>query len=361
MKKDNEIPKINRKTLNKAIHNPEAAAKAVDLVYVTSDHDGYTRLRKGKKFIYFDGNKIISDKKIFERINKLIIPPAWENVWICKKENGHLQATGYDKLNRKQYIYHRQWSFIRSQTKFYNLLDFGKALTAIRNRLKQDLSNKSYTKEKVLAAVVSLMELTGIRIGNSGYEKLYGSFGVTTLKNKHVKIEGSKLKFSFVGKKGIKHNITINSKKLARIVHACKEIPGKELFTFFDSEGQCRCIDSGMVNNYIKEISGKEFSAKDFRTWVGSTSMISALNKIGSFETQTEMKQKINLALDEVAKALGNTRSVCKKYYVLPVIMQLYEEKKLDNLINNTNMLNFDENENVYSPEEITLLKILEK
>jgi len=353
--------KIDKKTIRDSLHDMVKSAKAVDLVYVSNSKPGITRKRTGKNFFYFDGKKKIKDKIELERIIKLGIPPAWENVWICKVSNGHLQATGFDLLKRKQYRYHTSWNLVRKHTKFYRLQEFGKQMPVIRTNIDLHLSLRGYPEEKILAAVVSLLERTNIRIGNSFYEKLYGSFGLTTLKDRHVKISGAQLRFTFKGKKGVSHNVTLKSKRLARIVKECKDMPGKELFEFYDRDGNVQNIDSGKVNNYIRTITGGEFSAKDFRTWAGSVSALLAFNELGGFETVTEMNKKIVAALDIVAKQLGNTRTVCKNYYVHPLIVDLYKENKLKNYLIELELVELADGQKDLLAEEKLLLKILEK
>lgn len=335
-------------------------AVAAGLVYVMDNQPGYSRIRNDKGFEYMDGRKKLRDKAELNRIAKLVLPPAWERVWICKLENGHLQATGFDQLNRKQYRYHPLWNSIRNQTKFYRLREFGKTLPTIRANLEKDLSLQGFPQRKVLAAMVSLLERINIRVGNSIYEKLYGSFGLTTLRNRHVKIEGSKLNISFVGKKGIRHNISFASRKLSRIIRGCKEIPGKTLFQYYDDTGEIHTVDSGMINNYIREISGGDFTAKDFRTWAGSVHALLGFKEQGSFDTVAEMNRKIPAALDFVAKQLGNTRTVCKKYYVHPLILLLYKEQKLEDYIRDLVGENARKDIGGYIDEEKVLLRILE-
>lgn len=324
--------KISNKKIKSILHDPEKTAKAINLVYVHDTQPGITRVKKAKAFHYFLGKKKLQDIPTLERIKKLVIPPAWEDVWICALENGHLQATGVDVKKRKQYKYHSHWNSLRNQTKFYRLHEFGEALPAIRSQLEKDLSLPGLPVEKILALVVCLMEQTSIRIGNSMYEKLYGSFGLTTLKNKHVKVSAAKIQFIFTGKKGIAHNISINNKRLAKIVQQCRDIPGKELFQYYDHDGAHKAIDSGMVNSYLKTISGQEFTAKDFRTWAGTVHAISAFNELKADNielTEKVVKQNILAVIDRVAEHLGNTRTVCKKYYIHPAIITLYEHNKL--------------------------------
>jgi DNA topoisomerase I len=321
--------KLPDRALKIILQDPEKAAAAIKLVYVQNKQAGISRVKKGKHFHYYHAGTRILDEETLDRIKKLVIPPAWKQVWICRHANGHLQATGLDSRQRKQYRYHALWNQLRNHTKFFRLMDFGKSIPRIRARIEQDLALPGLPANKVLAAVVSLMEQTSIRIGNSFYEKLYGSFGLTTLKDKHVNIEGSQLTFSFIGKKGIKHNISLKSRRLAKIVKHCRDIPGKELFQYYDSNGDHKSIDSGMVNNYIKDITGQDFTAKDFRTWTGSLQALAALNAMEPATTQADIKRNLVRMFDEVAAHLGNTRSVCKKYYVHPKIIALYESRQL--------------------------------
>src|SRR5215470_5986574 len=280
--------KISKRKLNGLLHDAEKSAEVIDLVYVSDKDPGIERLKRGKGFIYLENGKQITNEKTLFRIRKLVIPPAWENVWICSLANGHLQATGVDTKKRKQYLYHRAWCIFRNQTKFFQLLAFGKKLPGIRQRLEADLSKPGLPVEKVLSAVVTIMQYTSIRVGNTMYEKLYGSFGLTTLKDKHVEVNGNTVKFCFKGKIGIYHEVDLKSAKLARIVKQCRDIPGKELFQYYDDEGVKKSIDSGMVNDYIKRICCDNFTAKDFRTWTGSVHAIEAFMKLGCWETEIE-------------------------------------------------------------------------
>ena len=326
--------RLNKKTIKTILKDAKKSAEAVNLIYVDDRQPGIRRHKRGKEFDYFLARKKVRDRDTLERIRTLVIPPAWENVWICASANGHLQVTGIDARGRKQYKYHPHWTALRNHTKFYRLLHFGKCIPQIRERLNRDLAKRGLPAEKVLAAVVCLMDQTSIRIGNSAYEKLYGSFGLTTLKDQHVKIQGDQMQFIFRGKKGIAHRISLKNQRLARIVKSCRDIPGKELFQYYDDEGNHRSIDSGMVNAYLKDISGEDFTAKDFRTWAGTVHALTALGNIGVAETKTETKKNVVAALDSVAAHLGNTRTVCKKYYVHPLILTLYEENRLDIYLN---------------------------
>ena len=354
------LPKISPKKIAKISNDPEKTAKAVNLIYVTDSEDGIIRKKSGRGFSYTFEEKKVADKKQLERIKKLVIPPAWRDVWICSIDNGHLQVTGMDDKNRKQYIYHPIWIALRNQTKFYKMIQFAHALPNIRLNLEKDLALRGLKQRKVLATVVSLMERTNIRVGNETYEKLYGSYGITTLKDRHYKGTSSKLHFTFKGKKGVKHDITLTNKRLARIVQQCKEIPGKELFQYYDEEGKRHHIDSGMVNDYIKEISGDDFTAKDFRTWAGTVNAFLALNELGMADTETERKKLIVSALDKVACLLGNTRSVCKKYYVHPLILNLYETESIKKYLKQLDNIEKNDNKAGLTYEEEVLLTILE-
>src|SRR5687767_4010651 len=278
------IPAIKKSTLKKLAQDPVATAKAIQLVYVNSKDEGIERAGAGKGFKYVFRNKIVKDKSTLKRIRSLVIPPAWKNVWICRIAEGHLQATGLNGRKRKQYRYHPMWNEQLNKTKFYRLPELGKLLPVIRKKLDANLALPGLPKEKVLAAVVSLMEKTGIRIGNEFYEKLYGSFGLTTLKDKHAEITGSKLKFCFRGKKGVEHTVSLKSRKLAKIVQNCRDIPGKELFQYIDEEGNRQSIDSGMVNEYIRRLAGEDFTAKDLRTWCGTLAALTAITENGLVE-----------------------------------------------------------------------------
>ena len=355
-----QISRLPKRKIKTILHDAEKAAQAVNLVYVSDTAPGITRVKKGDAFLYLLNNQPLKDDEELQRIKSLVIPPAWENVWICPLSNGHLQATGLDKLKRKQYRYHPLWNALRNHTKFYRLHEFGKVLPTIRLQLEKDLALPGLPVEKVLATVVSLMERTHIRVGNNLYEKLYGSFGLTTLKDKHVHVNGAHLRFTFRGKKGVEHDIDLKSKKLAHIVKQCRDIPGKELFQYYDEEGNRKSIDSGMINNYIKQICGGDFTAKDFRTWAGTVQALITFKELGFFDTDAETKKKIVEALDMVAKQLGNTRTVCKKYYVHPLIITLYESKELRKYIDSLDSIEQNDNKTDLTPEEKLLMKILE-
>src|SRR6187399_3357495 len=351
------IPALKKSTLKQLAQDPVATAKAVKLVYVSSKDEGIERAGAGKSFKYLFRNKIIKDKPTLKRIHSLVIPPAWKNVWICRIAEGHLQATGLDVKKRKQYRYHPLWNELRNKTKFYRLPELGKLLPVIRKQINADLILPGLPKEKVLAAVVSLMEKTGIRIGNEFYEKLYGSFGLTTLKDRHAEIKGNQLKFCFRGKKGVEHTVSLKSHKLAKIVQNCRDISVKELFQYIDENGDRQSIDSGMVNEYIRKLAGEDFTAKDLRTWCGTLVALTAITENG-LVTDGDPKKKVIAILDKVSEQLGNTRTVCKKYYVHPSLLELYEEGKLDKWLSKKE--NTAKNENGLSPVEKKLITVLE-
>lgn len=360
-KQGNELPlpRISHKKFLQIDRNYEHAASVADLVYVSDSKPGISRIKKGRGYVYMYHHKPVRKKADIERIRALVIPPAWTNVWICPVSNGHLQATGIDLRKRKQYRYHALWSRLRNETKFHRLYEFGKELPALRDRLEADLAARELTDKKVIATVIALMERTCIRIGNGEYEKLYGSQGLTTLKDKHVEISGDKVIFSFTGKKGKEHNITLKNKRLARIVQHCRAIPGKELFQYINDEGKRRPIDSGMINNYIKDVTGKDFTSKDFRTWAGTLHLLLSLKSIGEAATQTETRQHIVKALDEVSLKLGNTRTVCRKYYVHPRLIELYEENSLQQYFRILDKAENKPGKNELTPEEDVLMEIL--
>ncbi|OOQ62072.1 DNA topoisomerase IB [Mucilaginibacter pedocola] len=348
------------KKLQKIGRDPKVTAKAVGLRYVSDSSPGYTRKKSGKGWSFYNADgELVKDKALIKRFMALVIPPAYTNVWISPHENGHLQFTGTDAAGRKQYRYHPYWNKIRNQSKYHRMQTFAAHLPAIREQVDHDLARRNLGHEKVVALVVRLMELTSIRVGNESYKKLYGSFGLTTLMNKHVKIEGTKINFEFKGKKGVFHKVALQSRKLANLVKQCRDIPGKDLFQYYNEDGTRCTIGSGDINDYLKEITGEDFTAKDFRTWAGSVSALYAFKEAGEFHNVTECRKKIVSVLDEVAINLGNTRTVCKKYYVHPTVIKSYEEGTIFKYISA-----LDEKQDVKSVElniaEKALLKLLE-
>lgn len=337
----------------------EKVAEKADLVYVSDRSPGIVRIKKGAGFTYKSPSRKAISKTDLERIKKLVIPPAWRNVWICTDPSGHIQATGIDVRGRKQYKYHPLWTAARSETKFHRLYEFGKVLPALRLKVEEDLAGKALDHHKVIATVISLMERTYIRIGGEDYEKLYGSHGMTTLKDKHVAIEGNKLKFSFTGKKGIIHEVTLKNSRLARVVKQCRDIPGKELFQYYDENGERRPVDSGEVNAYIKGATDANFTAKDFRTWAGSLNLLRALKAIGNVVNDTDRKKNLVAAIDEVSRKLGNTRTVCRKYYIHPKLIELYEQDELKSYLRELDEIELPDRHTDLTKDEKVLMKIL--
>ena len=315
------------KTWTQIGRDPRFTAKAIGLRYVSDTTPGYSRKKAGKGWSYYDPNGIlVKDKILIDRFRKLVIPPAYTRVWISPYENSHLLFTGIDAAGRKQYRYHAAWNKVRNQTKYHRMQHFADFLPAIRAQVDKDLSRHQLNHEKVVALVVRLMELTSIRVGNESYKKLYGSFGLTTLMDHHVKIDGAKIWFQFKGKKGVLQKVSLKSKRLARIVKQCRDIPGKDLFQYYNEQGEPCTIGSGDINDYLKAITGEDFTAKDFRTWAGSINALYAIKEAGGFTSMAECKRKMVMVIDKVALNLGNTRTVCKKYYIHPTIMKSYEE-----------------------------------
>lgn len=313
-----------------AAADPVETAKAAGLRYVSDTLPGISRKRAGKHFSYIglDG-KPIRDPKQLERIKKLGIPPAWTNVWICANPRGHIQATGRDAKGRKQYRYHPRWREVRDETKYDKLIAFGHTLPVIRERVDHDLSLSGLPYEKVVATVVRLLDETLIRVGNEEYAKENDSYGLTTMRSHHVEVEGSKVHFHFRGKSGKEHTIDVKDRQLARIVKRCQDLPGHELFQYIDEDGELRTIESNDVNEYLRAVSGQDFTAKDFRTWGGTVVATEALEKVGPFETQTQGKKNVTEAIKIAAGELGNTPAICRKCYVHPGVIDAYLDGSL--------------------------------
>jgi len=307
------------------ILDPVEASKAAGLRYVTDAQPGITRKRWGKAFRYLNpDDSAVKDPTVLARIKSLVIPPAWTDVWICTNPNGHLQATGRDARKRKQSRYHPRWREVRDETKYERMKAFGAALPAIRERVEEDLGLRGLPREKVLATIVRLLETTFIRIGNEEYAKENKSYGLTTLRDKHADIDGSTVHFKFKGKSGKLHNIDVNDRRLARIVKQCQDIPGYELFQYIDEDGSPRGVDSSDVNDYLREISGEPFTAKDFRTWAGTVLACAMLREFEAFDSQSQAKKNLVTAIKSVAERLGNTPAVCRKCYVHPAVIETY-------------------------------------
>ncbi len=320
--------------IKKLLKNPEEVIKDYNLIYVKDNDFPIYRKKWGKGFTYSYNGKTLRDKHELKRIKSLFIPPMWDEVKITHLRTGHLQAMGRDAKSRKQYRYHPKWIKIRNQTKFYKMTAFGKQLPLIRKKVDVDLDQKGWPKTKVIALVIRLMEETHIRIGNEQYAKRNQTYGLSTLRKRHVEVSKSKLKFDFVGKKGKEHSITIRNKKLVRMVSRCEEIPGWELFKYYDENGEKQSIESSMINEYLHAISGEFFSAKDFRTWAASVIFFETLMELKKPVTKKELQKNILSGFDAAANGLGNTRNVCRKYYVHPMLINSYEDGSLEECFN---------------------------
>lgn len=305
-------------------------ARAAGLRYVSDQIPGIRRAGTAPDFYYLDTDgKRIQDAYILKRIAQLVLPPAWTDVWISPVANAHLQATGRDGRGRKQYRYHTQWRALREQTKFARMLAFGAALPLIRQQVDHDLTRPGLPREKLLATVVRLLEITLIRVGNEEYVKANHSYGLTTLRNRHVDINGTALTFSFRGKSGKDHHISLRDRRIASIVKRCKELPGAELFQYLDEHGQRHSIDSQDVNDYLRAITGDDFTAKDFRTWAGSVNALDALIECPPCENESDAKRLISTVVKTVAQRLGNTPTVCRKHYIHPLVLTRFADKSL--------------------------------
>jgi DNA topoisomerase-1 len=305
--------------------DPVKSAEAVGLCYVTDEQPGIRRERSGKTFHYRDPKgKLVRNSATLKRIKSLVIPPAWTDVWICASANGHLQATGRDDRRRKQFRYHPDWREIRDETKYARMIAFAKALPKVRARVKKDLARPGLPREKVLATVVSLLEVSLIRVGNEEYARTNDSFGLTTMRDKHVDVNGATMKFHFRGKSGKWHNVDIRDQRLAKIVKRCQDLPGQELFQFVDNAGERRDVKSDDVNQYLREVSGADFTAKDFRTWEGTVLAARVLSESEKVETKADAKKNVVAAIADVATKLGNTPTVCKKCYIHPNVIESY-------------------------------------
>ncbi len=308
-----------------------AAAHSARLRYVSPHIPGLRRVRTGGGFGYRypDGSKV-TDEETLTRIRKLAIPPAYEDVWICPYPNGHLQAVGRDARGRRQYRYHPRWRETRDESKYGKMLLFGQMLPGIRARLQEDLGKPGLPREKVLAAIVRLLETTLMRVGNEEYAKANRSFGLTTLRNRHVKVEGgSRIRFDFRGKSGTEHHIDLQNRRLARIVRRCQDLPGQELFQYLDENGEPHAVDSGDVNEYLQAITGEEITAKDFRTWAATSLAALALRELEEFDSQAKAKKNIVQAVEAVSRMLGNTPAICRKCYIHPAIFDGYLDGSL--------------------------------
>jgi DNA topoisomerase-1 len=315
------------KTEPTLITDPVASARAAGLRYVHDDQPGISRKRAGKGWSYtLPHGRRLTDQRERQRINSLAIPPAYTDVWICPDPRGHIQATGRDARGRKQYRYHPKWREVRDETKYNRMIAFGEALPVIRERTDQDLRRHGLPREKVLAAVIRLLEATLIRVGNEEYARTNDSFGLTTMHDDHVDVTRSGMRFHFRGKSGIEHAVQLSDRRLASIVGRCQDLPGQELFQYLDDDDQRHTIDSTDVNDYLREITGQEFTAKDFRTWAGTVLATRALQEYGEVDTEADAKKNIVRAIEAVAARLGNTATICRKCYVHPMVLEAYSD-----------------------------------
>ncbi|WP_338473605.1 DNA topoisomerase IB [Pseudomonas sp. MS646] len=293
-----------------------------DLHYVDDTAPGITRKMLRGKFCYFDpAGQRITDAAEIQRINALVVPPAYTDVWICTDPRGHLQATGLDARGRKQYRYHPRWREVRDADKYSRMLEFGRALPRLRKRLEEILAQPGFSRDKVLATVITLLDVTLIRVGNPQYARENRSYGLTTLRNKHVEVNGSAIAFQFRGKSGVEHQITVKDRRLARIIKRCQEIPGQNLFQYLDEDGERHTVSSSDINAYLKSLTGADFTAKDYRTWAGSAAALAGLRAL-HWETETEAKKHVAEMVKQVARQLGNTPSVCRKCYIHPAVLE---------------------------------------
>lgn len=355
-------PALEPGTLNAPADDPAASARAAGLRYVSDRRPGIRRERMGDEFCYRDSDgRIIGDPGELARIQALAIPPAWTDVWICPNSRGHIQATARDSRGRKQYRYHPRWRAVRDETKFDRMLAFAQALPAIRERVEHDLKLRGIPKEKVLATVVRLLETTRIRVGNEEYARQNQHFGLTTLQSRHVKVDGTKLQFQFVGKSGKEHRIGVRDRRLAGIVRRCQELPGHELFQYVDEDGNRNSIESADVNAYLQEISGQEFTAKDFRTWAGTVLAAQALQEFDAFACETQAKKNVLRAIESVAQQLGNTPTVCRQCYVHPGVIDAYMDGRMLGAVREAVAVQLAEELPRLPPEEAAVFAVLQR
>jgi len=305
------------------------AAHEAGLVYTTDDEPGIKRIRKGKGFEYLgpDGRRV-RDKASLERIRSLVIPPAWEHVWISTRPRGHLQATGRDARGRKQHRYHARWRLVRDANKFDRMASFARVLPRIRRRVTRDLRRDSLPREKVVATIVRLLETTFARVGNEEYARQNHSFGLTTLRDRHVEVRGATVRFLFKGKSGREVSLGVTDRRVAAVIKRCEELPGQRLFQYVDVDGERRTVTSDEVNQYLRDAAGQDVTAKDFRTWAGTLLAACALSEMSGFESESEAKRNLVAAIDSVAHRLGHTRAVCRRSYIHPAVIETFLDGK---------------------------------
>ncbi|GAC1392015.1 MAG: DNA topoisomerase IB [Ktedonobacteraceae bacterium] len=353
---------LSQETQNGDVAASVEAARAAGLRYVSDATPGIRRKRAGKYFSYIgrDGRSIHNEEEL-KRIRSLGIPPAWTNVWICPNPRGHIQATGRDAKGRKQYRYHPKWREIRDETKYDRMAAFGKALPLVRERVEHDLKRMGLPREKVLATVVRLLDTTSMRIGNEEYARENGSFGLTTMRDNHVEIEGTNVQFHFRGKSGKEHMIDVKDRRIAKIIKRCQDLPGHELFQYYDEQNKLHTIESDDVNAYLQQITDQEFTAKDFRTWAGTVTTTCALQDLGEYETQTQAKKNIVRAIESASRHLGNTPAICRKSYIHPEVIDAYLNGSLLKALKQDDEQAVIEVLHGLHPEEISVLAFLEQ
>jgi DNA topoisomerase-1 len=360
------MPRAKTSTQNCAPSNPppvdpEQGARAAGLLYVSDRSPGFTRRKRGKGFEYLDQHgKIIRDEQTLSRIRALVIPPAWKEVWISPTPRGHIQAVGRDDRERKQYRYHEAFRAVRDEAKYARMMHFVRALPKIRRRVARDLRLRGMPREKVLAAVVRLLETTLIRVGNEEYADKNRHYGLTTIHNNHADVHGSTIHFHFKGKSGVEHAIDLNDPRLAKIVRRCQELPGEELFAYVNGDGKARDITSSDVNEYLRQITGEDFTAKDFRTWAGTVLAAQALREFEKFDSKAQAKKNVVRAIEQVASKLGNTRAVCKKCYIHPAILDSYLDGELVETLAQRAM-DMEKQLGRLPPEEAAVLVLLQR
>jgi DNA topoisomerase-1 len=342
--------------------DPPAAAKAAGLRYVNDARPGIRRERDGEGLRYYDAKgERIDDEDILKRIKSLAIPPAWTDVWICPHANGHLQATGRDAKGRKQYRYHPKWRDARDEVKYERMIKFGQALPAIRREVDRALKLPGLPREKVLATIVYLLEATMMRVGNEEYARTNKSFGLTTLRDRHVRIDGSDVEFRFRGKSGVYHKVKVHDRRLARIIQRSRDLPGQELFQYLDDSGETHTVDSADVNEYLRSITGEDYTAKDFRTWSGTVLAALALQEFEKFDSAAQAKKNIVRAIESVAEKLGNTPSICRKCYVHPAVLDAYLEGTVLEALRSRTEEELVEDLHALQPEEAAVLAMLQQ
>ncbi len=353
---------LDPNTSSDNIVDPRDAAETAGLSYVSDEEPGIRRKKSGKGFAYVGpGGKKVEDKATLERIRSLAIPPAYTDVWICARPNGHIQATGRDAKGRKQYRYHPAFREVRESTKYEHMIEFAKGLPAIRRTVDGHMSLPGLPREKVLATVVHLLENTLIRVGNADYAKQNKSYGLTTLRDPHVKVEGAELKFQFKGKSGKTWRLSVKDRRIARIVKACQDLPGQDLFQYLDAAGERQSVTSADVNAYLKEITGRDITAKDFRTWAGTVLAAMALSEFEEFDSQAKAKKNLRAAIEKVSSRLGNTPTICRKCYVHPEVFTCYLEGALLLEIRNEVEEELREGLADLKPEEAAVMALLEE